>query len=74
LKGERTMVYFLPVPMQQYEDYMIRTNLLNRNVEAVQKMKKLSETKRIENDLNYYHWRKNKKNGQGKGLYIDEYI
>jgi hypothetical protein len=68
------MVYFLPVPMQQYEDYMIRTNLLNRNVEAVQKMKKLSETKRIENDLNYYHWRKNKKNGQGKGLYIDEYI
>ncbi len=68
------MVYFLPVPMQQYEDYMIRTNLLNRNVEAVQKMKKLSETKRIENDLNYYHWRKNKKNGQGKGIYIDEYI
>lgn len=68
------MVYFLPVSMQQYEDYMIRTNLLNRHVEAVQKMKKLSESKRIQNDLFYHQWRKNKEKVQGKGIYIDEYI
>jgi len=69
------MGYVLPVSMYQYEDYMIRTNTLNKFRSGIS-VERISEIKKYKNDLPPFVQKQSKSVAflEGKGIHVDEYV
>jgi|GEM_PF-2544164 len=69
------MSYVLPVSMYQYEDYMIRTNTLNKLRSGIN-VERIIEIKKYKNESSPFVQRQGKFVAvlEGKGIHVDEYV